>query len=363
MNYTGIDCPVCNQKFNIDDDVVVCPVCGTPHHRSCWTETGVCKNADKHAEGFIWQATIPENASINPKHPNSEVLKTCPRCGEKNANYEPVCTRCGERLKANRETIHDKIPHFEHYDEPDFSEQHFGNYNAPPNPNNFSPYQNVYAADARMIYGADTKIDDISVTEVAEYVQKNSNMYIGKFLDMQEKKSKVSWNWSAALLSVFWCFYRKMTACGWALIAIFLSCYMISSIIPATVYEHFKPEVYEEYVENTYAFYDETEKVLESGVVSDNYYVYYMAILSSPITVTSYLMMGMLFLLTSVIFGLFGNHFYKKKVIKDILAIRQVSVDSLSYHLYLKGKGGVSNANAILPILIFSAFSMLMSYI
>lgn len=359
MNYTGIDCPVCNQKFGISDDVVVCPICGTPHHRSCWNETGVCKNADKHAEGFIWQTAAPASANAH----NTDTLKTCPRCGEKNANYEPVCTRCGERLKANRETIHDKLPMNEPYRNDDYNQAEFGNYDVPPNPNNFSPYQNVYAADARTLFGADATVEDISVTEVAEYVQKNSNLYIGKFLDLQEKKSKISWNWSAGIFSVFWCFYRKMTACGWALVAIFLSCYMISSFVPATVYENFKPEVYNEYMQYVEAFYEEAEKTVEEGVISDDYYAYYTAVLTSPITLTSYLMLGMLFLLTSVIFGLFANHFYKKKVLKDIRAIRQVSVDSLSYHMYLKGKGGVSSANAILPILIFMAFNMLLTYI
>lgn len=358
MNYTGIDCPVCNQKFGEHDDVVVCPVCGTPHHRSCWHETGVCKNADKHAEGFIWQTAAP-----SAKQTVDDTLKTCPRCGEKNANYEPVCTRCGERLKANRETIHDRFPPFENRRQQDFSGEDFGNYDVPPNPNNFSPYQNVYAADARMIFGADTQIEDISVTEVAEYVQKNSNMYIGKFLDMQEKKSKVSWNWSAGLLSLFWCFYRKMTGCGWALVAIFLSCYMLSSVVPATVYENFKPEIYNEYVEYSNALVDEMQKSMESGNITEEYYAYYMAVLTSPITVTSYLMMGALFLVASVIFGLFGNYFYKKKVLKDIRAIRQISVDSLSYHMYLRGKGGASAAGALLPVLIFMAFNMFISYI
>ena len=358
MNYKGIDCPVCNQKFDESDDIVVCPICGTPHHRSCWLENGICKNADRHAEGFIWQTAAPVEEKSNTNQSNGDTLKTCPRCGEKNANYEPVCTRCGERLKANRQTIHDVFNSFEKTDEADF-----GNYDVPPNPNNFSPYQNVYAADARMIYGADAKVEDVSVTEVAEYVQKNSNMYIGKFLDMQEKNSKISWNWSAGLFSVFWCFYRKMTGCGWALAAILLSCYMISSIVPATVYENFKPEVYNEYVQASQELLEEAAAAADSGVISEKYYTLYMTIITSPITLTTYLMMGVLFLLTNVIFGLFGNHFYKQKVLKDIRAIRQVSVDSLSYHMYLKGKGGASAINAAMPVFIFMAFSMLMTYI
>ena len=358
MNYTGIDCPVCNQKFNTDDDVVVCPVCGTPHHRHCWHETGECINTAKHSEGYVWQMPAPEEKAPSGR----EALKICPRCGEQNANYEPVCTRCGERLKANRETIHDRFPQNNTPDF-DFAGGDMGDFQTPPNPNNYSPYQNVYAADARAVFGADAVIEDIPATEVAEYVQKNSNQYVGNFLEMQKKNSKISWNWAAALCSVFWCFYRKMTACGWALAAILLSCYMISSVVPVTVYENFRPEVYQEYEQYTLALYEEAAECLETGVVSDDYRAYAMAILASPITLTSYLMMAVMFLITNVVFGVLANYFYKKKVIKDIRNIRQVSVDSLSYHMYIRAKGGVSVVGAFLPVFIFMAFTTLLSYI
>ena len=34
--YTGNHCPVCEQEFTDNDDIVVCPDCGTPYHRACW---------------------------------------------------------------------------------------------------------------------------------------------------------------------------------------------------------------------------------------------------------------------------------------------------------------------------------------
>ena len=48
MKYTNYKCPVCNNQFTEDDDVVVCPECGTPHHRECYIQNGNCANADKH---------------------------------------------------------------------------------------------------------------------------------------------------------------------------------------------------------------------------------------------------------------------------------------------------------------------------
>ena len=39
MKYTGIPCAACGKKFTAEDDVVVCPECGTPHHRDDGTES------------------------------------------------------------------------------------------------------------------------------------------------------------------------------------------------------------------------------------------------------------------------------------------------------------------------------------
>ena len=53
--YTGIKCQHCGKAFQENDQVVVCPDCGAPYHRSCFVEmNGICKFADKHAEGYSW---------------------------------------------------------------------------------------------------------------------------------------------------------------------------------------------------------------------------------------------------------------------------------------------------------------------
>lgn len=356
MTYNGIECPVCNEKFNNNDDVVVCPVCGTPHHRECWQNNGRCINEEKHAEGFIWQMTGDPQTYSNQSADGGN-FKVCPRCGEKNEMYEPVCTRCGERLKANTQTIHDAMN--------EENRQPYGNpfgYGETFNPNNYSPYQNVYAADARTVFGEETKIDDVPVTEVAEYVQKGSNKYIGKFLDMQEKNSKLSWNWSAAFGSVFWCFYRKMTGCGTALLAIFFSCYLLSSVVPTFVYANLQPETYAEYEQAVLVLASEMQSITDSGIMSDNYYELMLDVATSPIMITSFIMTISTALLTTVIFGFLGNYFYKKKIIKDIGKIRQVAADSMSYHMYIQHRGGVSVTSVILPIFLYMMMNMITGF-
>ena len=59
MRYTGINCEACGAAFTESDDVVVCPVCGAPHHRTCWNETGRCAHEAAHADGYAW--TMPED--------------------------------------------------------------------------------------------------------------------------------------------------------------------------------------------------------------------------------------------------------------------------------------------------------------
>lgn len=355
MNYTGIDCPVCGKKYEQTDDIVVCPVCGTPHHRDCWKENGKCINEEKHVEGYIWQLQGGEPANST----NTAGGKICPVCGEKNAPFEPVCTRCGERLKANRQTVHDSMP--------SFFPQNDGNYQARPNPNNFSPYQNVYAADARTVYGEDAAIEDVPVTEMAEYIQKDSTKYIGRFLDMQEKKTKLSWSWSAFLGSAFWCFYRKMIGVGLAVLALFFSAHLFASFVPVLVYEKYKPEVYAEYEAEVSEFNEKALTIYESDTQSmDDVFSLYAdmgKLLLSPINITANIIRVAAILIINLVLGFFGNHFYKKKAVKDIHAIRQVSADSMTYHIYLRQKGNVSAANLLLPILCYMAFTMLLSYL
>ncbi|MEE0240886.1 MAG: RING finger protein, partial [Ruminococcus sp.] len=43
-DYTGQSCFVCQKPFEPEDDVVVCPECGTPYHRACWQHYGHCIN-------------------------------------------------------------------------------------------------------------------------------------------------------------------------------------------------------------------------------------------------------------------------------------------------------------------------------
>ena len=63
--YDGLCCPVCKAKLFEDDDIVVCPDCGAPHHRKCWEYVGHCALGDAHGTANQWQRPnpAPQNAT------------------------------------------------------------------------------------------------------------------------------------------------------------------------------------------------------------------------------------------------------------------------------------------------------------
>ena len=87
--YTGNHCPVCEQAFTDEDDIVVCPDCGTPYHRACWQKVGACMHKSEHAAGFEWQ---PE---FGPEAEKAAQEATCPNCGTHNQPGAAQCSHCG----------------------------------------------------------------------------------------------------------------------------------------------------------------------------------------------------------------------------------------------------------------------------
>lgn len=74
-------CPVCREKIKESDEVVVCPECGTPHHRACYFVKNKCALKFLHGE-FEWQGKLPdeliaeEEAALNEQDAHSVKIIT-----------------------------------------------------------------------------------------------------------------------------------------------------------------------------------------------------------------------------------------------------------------------------------------------
>ncbi|MBE6887371.1 MAG: zinc-ribbon domain-containing protein [Ruminococcaceae bacterium] len=179
FNYNGHNCDVCNEKFTPQSDVVVCPECGTPHHRECYKQLGHCVNEAKHAEGFVWQA--PQRA-VNPN------VTVCPKCQTENPKDAMFCEQCGIALTEQQK----KNPH------------------TPPFVNDIR--EQVTGENSPFPAGTfDGDIDGISYKDMAVYIGPSSAYYVYNFKRLQrEGKRARIFCWSAFFFDGLYYLYRKM---------------------------------------------------------------------------------------------------------------------------------------------------------
>ena len=169
-------CDGCSKPFQKDDDIVVCPVCGTPQHRECYQKEGKCVNEAKHAEGFVWQAPAVE---MTEEMPTESVTDT------ENAQTE----------------------------------------NENPVPLIINP-QNAGEVDRLFMNGLEARPDEevcdgVQVRDAAVFVQNGTGRYLKKFRKIKQKKG--SWNWGAFFFAPYWFFYRKLYKIGFVFLGLMIA--------------------------------------------------------------------------------------------------------------------------------------------
>lgn len=293
-------CPVCNNNFTQDDDVVVCPKCGTPHHRDCYNSLGHCANADKHSTGFEYnasdaadceQGSAPDTMSAetdvsqtdnhnyyNPQNSmyyNNTAQQSednnkavCPQCHAEISKDAPFCSHCGAR-QANAQ---------------------YGEYNPINNFGFNNTEQQQYENETQIIDGK-------SVKDVAAVIGTNTHKFIPKFL----QNKKLSWNWSAFFFGPYYLFYRKMYKQG----ALFLAIDVIAQYIINGIYAKQINAFMSFFAANYQTFYNNPS----SDLINE------MTALSNAVMPAMYLTLGITIII-SVIIALFADSFYKARVMQ-----------------------------------------------
>lgn len=170
MDLKKYNCPVCNNQFNENDDVVVCPECGTPHHRECYKNNGGCFNENAHGTNESVEFTFKNTT------PNEEISDNVNNDVEKNLNDN-------ETVKKILEEIPDIIK--------------------------MSPAQNA------LIEGKHAYLYELAIGKNKEY-------YIPRFMLMNNLKKGISWNFFAFLTPLAWTLYRKMYKFSAVILAIYI---------------------------------------------------------------------------------------------------------------------------------------------
>ena len=193
FRYTNEKCPVCGETFTESREIVVCPLCGTPHHKECYSKNGECGNSEKHNEGFVWK---PEAA---PEEVQETQGNTNPY-----ANANPyVHPHSFANANAN-----DQMPP----------------YGTPVPPQFVMGIPNLLNAFPPEIE------DGISTEDAAAVIKNRPGVYLHKFFLI--KSGKRTFNFCAFLFGGYWFIYRKMYKLGALFLAITLAVSAIPMFIP-----------------------------------------------------------------------------------------------------------------------------------
>ncbi|NLA72445.1 MAG: hypothetical protein GX848_01245 [Clostridiales bacterium] len=172
MRYSGEKCPVCKTDFIDESDIVVCPICGTPHHRDCWNELGNCFNKELHESGFIYMPPSSETDEKAEERVNLQI------------ENKGLHIKTDENLKSGGQV--------------------------------FSPYLNSSAEPITM----QTDIGGITGEEYASFLGASARRYMPRFLFLQKTGKKMMTNLFAFLLPFTFAAYKRMYKLAAILLAV-----------------------------------------------------------------------------------------------------------------------------------------------
>ena len=314
QSFFGNQCPYCGKKFSEGDDIVVCPECGTPHHRDCYKEHSACANEEKHGGNYEWKSAFSAHSQKPERHEHREGQNpetvVCSHCGTENPGFSRYCLSCGAPLSEEKPHVFSPEEEFQRERERIFAES--------------------FAVD----------FDGVSPKEAAVFVKSNVGYFLPRFAAFS-KGAKFDTNFSAFIFSYFYLFYRKMYGLG---IFVFLASLILS--IPTTLLD----------------FQILQEQYVEMGLLSQ---VIWTVPHQEELAIYS-IIANLLIWIIRIALMMFFNRLYYSKVVSTIKGARN-SLANQSENViagFFRRKGGTSmTVPIIIAILTFSASFVLVGFI
>lgn len=302
MRFENQICPVCEKKFIENDEIVVCPECGTPHHRSCYNSLGECKNKSLHKEGFSFEP-VKENQEKIDILIDDEIKNTSDVVNVVNVEFNSDDAKNNEDLKSTIEELFKNI--------------------------------NGKSTDQVLINNTPS-----SYYEAA--IGKNQNYYMPRFLIMEGTQKKHLLNVCAFVFPFAWAVYRKMYKLALLVFCVYIAL-MGVTMAPILSNEELMtsmnncleedPQFYEKIL-----LYESGQNVTFTKTQSE------FIELSKKFTISPVIAYGTLFvsLTMKVLLGLFATRLYKDKLKKNIERAKKLSLEEAQLKTYLKSKYGVT---------------------
>lgn len=308
-NYIGVKCPVCGKKFTEKDDVVVCPICGAPHHRSCYAERGQCVFTDEHLDGKEWHAPQEEVVQQHGGNDQQPQTRACPSCGANNPAASIYCQICGARMvgvQSNEAQGQAAWSHPNYDDAPSGGSYAYGG---------LSPDEDIGGYSARTL---------------ATYVGPSAHYFLPRFHMQSKAFGLTKINFAALFFGYAYYFYRKMYIAGLILLAL-----SIIGTIPYLLYlremmpELLKDPMFQQFFQMLGIYEWPVTEISNDSV---NLYIIIFNFLRIAIFIIQ------------AVFSIFANSFYYRQAQSAIdLCFAQYGPNNTEYTNYvLAARGGIS---------------------
>ncbi len=315
MDYIGEKCPVCSKEFTGDDDIVVCPECGAPHHRECYKIENRCAYTDRHKSGYKWQRT-PAGESDGV---SGEQAVICPVCHSRNSASVNFCGKCGSRLH------------------PADSETGYGSFQGQ---RTYRGQQGTYRssdgrADMETVFsylGFDPNEDmgeGSTLKDVSSFVGSNTLYYIPIFKRMKDFGTKISFNLSCLIFPHLYFANRRMWL--WAILATVISIICSLPTMIVTVAE-----------------------MISNGVIDMAGTEAIVSFVSSHKNDLAYLgqILSMASWAVNMICCIFGNWLYYRYSLRSLKKLKERGIDGTTNPVGVISAGGVKPINMIIVMIL-----------
>ena len=343
MNYIGLKCPVCGKAFTAEDDIVVCPECGAPYHRSCYVREGKCIYTDRHGN-FTWKAPQPK-----PSDEESKDIKRCPRCGAPNSKDALFCAHCGLPFSENAQQQNTSFPG--QGSEPGQAAwRRPSGPNIPPQGGNMPPnygypgQQGPFHFPMDPLGGVDPNepIGGIPAGDVAKYVQENTQYYIPAFAN-QSHFRRNRFNFSAFFFQGIWMLFRKLYKVG-AFITALQGAMLFAYLF---LMKYFIMPLYE----NLYSLAGITQNNYSSSITAEQKSALLKAIQALPAWQQWVAALPPLFFIANIVLmivcGLIGNKIYFKHCLSEVQRIHSEKSSPAEFAVHLQREGGINTSLAV----------------
>jgi len=305
MNFIGEKCVACGIEFKNGDDIVVCPECGSPHHRACYKAMNSCANSALHGTDECWHSSSETGPEDKPE---KKKFVICPACHFPNALAEENCIRCGYSLADSDGESEDD------------TEAGFGI----PRPYlGFNPDEDMGGSPLR---------------DVSDFVRTNTIYYIPIFKRMKDTGRSISFNLISFIFPPIYFANRRMWF--WAMLSLIVS--VLLSMPLAVSYL-----IADGGIETSYSVFpaDVIQKIYENRRV--------LATLIDVCNIAD--------LVIRLVFCLFSNKLYFRFVLKSLRKLRSHCSGELT-RAEISQAGGIKLANALLVVVLSLALTFAAMY-